>query len=272
MVHAHTVHTAPLINVKSAIAEFISDNESPEFVIRRIFVTGHIDTMKAVIKTSTVRALGGEYARYKPVLDSIRWRSVDSLSSEVFVWMHLEGKIIPLPSDSVRGAVRLTVSAAVWSGSDWLGTTSEAFTAPVANVDIPKPQILTSNMKTMRTGLLNGIQFNVTGIRLNMPSVDSLDHIPDIRTFEFDDVLVAYDKKLIRTLDRQNDDKRSIALTAVRNSDGAIAIQASLEGKPLPQSQSSEPFTFSFSLKARLRHGQLYGSYRARNVVVTVSR
>ena len=49
MVHAHTVHTAPLINVKSAIAEFISDNESPEFVIRRIFVTGHIDTMKAVI-------------------------------------------------------------------------------------------------------------------------------------------------------------------------------------------------------------------------------
>ncbi|MBC8124574.1 MAG: hypothetical protein H7X70_02465, partial [Candidatus Kapabacteria bacterium] len=237
--------TAPLINVKSAAAEFISSNDVPEFVIRKIFVTGHIDTMKAVIKTSTVRALGGEYARYKPVLDSIRWRSLDSLSSEVFVWMHLEGKIVPLPTDSVRGAVRLTVSAAVWSGSDWLGTTSEAFTVPVANVDIPKPQIVTSNVKTIRTGLLNGIQFDVTGIRLSIPSVDSIDHMPDIRTFEFDDVVATYDKKSIRTLDRESDDKRSIALTAIRNGDGTIAIKATLEGKPLPQSQSSEPFTFS---------------------------
>ncbi|HLP27941.1 MAG TPA: hypothetical protein VK147_04820 [Candidatus Didemnitutus sp.] len=264
---------APLIDVQGAVSEFISDDEIPQFVIRGIYVTGRVDTMKAVIKTSTVRALGSDYARYKPVLDKVAWIALDSSRSEVILTLHLDGKSIPLPQDSVRGSVRLTVSAATWNGTDWLGTTSEAFTVPVANVSVPRPLISTHAMKVVRSITPNGgIGCVVTGIRLVRPSPDSVDRMPDVRVIEFGDVIVAQETGSLRTMDGEKDGKRSVTLTSEIDSQGNVTVRATLEGQALPPSAAKEPFSFVMSIKGRLRHGHIFGSMRNKSVPVTVSR
>jgi len=264
---------APLIDVKGAVSEFISDDEIPQFVIRGIVVTGKIDTMKAVIKTSTVRALGSDYARYKPVLDKVAWMVLDSTRSEVVLSLHLDGKAIPLPPDSVRGSVRLTVSAAVWNGADWLGTTSEAFTVPVANVTVPRPMIAAHAMKVAKTASPSGgIGFTITGIRLVRPTPDSVDRMPDVRVIEFGDVSAVYETRSVRTMDGEKDGKRSISLASEIDAEGNVTVRGVLEGQALPQSAAKEPFSFVMSVKGRLRHGHIFGSMRNKSIPVTVSR
>lgn len=264
---------APLIDVKGAVSEFISDDEIPHFVIRGIVVTGRIDTMKAVIKTSTVRALGSDYARYKPVLDKVAWMALDSARSEVILSLHLDGKAVPLPPDSVRGSVRLTVSAAAWNGTDWLGTTSEAFTVPVANVAVPRPMIATHTMKVAKTAAQGGsIGFTITGIRLVRPAPDSVDRMPDVREIEFGDVSAVYESRSLRTMDGEKDGKRSISLTSEIDAEGNVTVRGVLEGQALPQSAAKEPFSFVMSVKGRLRHGHIFSSIRNKSIPVTVSR
>lgn len=264
---------APLIDVKGAVSEFISDDEIPQFVIRGIYVVGRVDTMKAVIKTSTVRALGMEYARYKPVLDNVAWVALDSSRSEVILTMHLDGKTIPLPQDSVRGSVRLTVSAATWNGTDWLGTTSEAFTVPVANVSVPRPLIATHAIKVAKTTTPSGkIGCVITGIRLVRPALDSVDRMPDVRVIEFSDVIVTPDTRSLRTMDGENDGKRSVVLTSEIDSVGNITVRCMLDGQALPASAAKEPFSFAMSVRGRLRHGHILGPVRNKTVPVTVSR
>lgn len=264
---------APLIDVKGAVSEFISDDEIPQFVIRGIVVTGRIDTMKAVIKTSTVRALGIDYARYKPVLDKVSWMAIDSTRSEMILSLHLDGKAIPLPPDSVRGSVRLTVSAAVWNGTDWLGTTSEAFTVPVANVSVPRPMIAAHALKVAKTPVQGGgISFIITGIRLVRPAPDSVDRMPDVREIDFGDINATYETRSLRTMDGEKDGKRSVTLSSEMDADGNVTVRGVLEGLPLPQSAAKEPFSFVMSVKGRLRHGHIFGSMRNKSIPVTVSR
>ncbi|MCX6139428.1 MAG: hypothetical protein NTX15_01095 [Candidatus Kapabacteria bacterium] len=261
--------SAPLIDVRKAVAEFISDDEIPQFTIKGIFLTGHVDTMKAVIKTSTVRALGSDYARYKPVLDNVSWIQIDSVRSEALVVLHLDGKGIPLPPDSVRGSVRMTVSAAAWNGTDWLGTTSEAFTVPVANVGVPRPLIMSNTMKVIRTGVPGGAQFTIAGVRLKLSTPDSVDRMVDVRVIDFADAAVQYEKKSLRTIDRENDGKRNVTLTSTQNTDGSILVSGSVDGPAIP---AGEPFSFAIMVKARNRHGHILSPYRVKTISITVPK
>lgn len=262
---------APIIDVRSAVAEFISDDEIPNFSIRGIFVSGKVDTMKAVIKTSTVRALGSEYARYKPVLDKVSWYALDSSLSEVVISMHLEGKVLPLPSDSVRGSVRLTVSAATWSGTDWLGTSSESFVVPIVNAAVPKPIITAHDLKVIRSSAGGPFpSFSINGLRVSIPTSDSIDHVPDVRVLELGDVSVTYDRKSLRTLDRERDAKRDITLISELMTDGTVVLSGSLTGQPLPSAAIGATFSFSVTIKSRLRHRHVPSPFRVRTVQVVV--
>ncbi len=254
---------APLIDVSKAVAEFISDDEDPQFTIRGIFTEGPVDTMKAVIKTSTVRVVGGEYARYKPVFERIRWERVDSARHEVFVDLHLEGKSLPLPPDSVRGSVRMTVSAAHWDGSEWLGTTSEAFSVPVINAPIPKPLLNTSAAKLRRLptqGSAPGtVRFEITGITVALPTRDTIERVPDVRTFTL--------------LEPDLDAERPAVVDSVGvTMDGSLLRVVAVGHIQLADQRSrrsEEPLTVKVRLRSRILHGTRPGGYRVRTLTLT---
>jgi hypothetical protein len=254
---------APLIDVSKAVAEFISDDEDPQFTIRGIFTEGPVDTMKAVIKTSTVRVVGGEYARYKPVFERIRWERVDSTRHEVFVDLHLEGKSLPLPPDSVRGSVRMTVSAAQWDGSEWLGTTSEPFSVPVINAPIPKPLLNTGSVKMRRLPAAGspsgGSRFEITGITVGLPTRDTIERVPDVRTFTL--------------LEPDADAERPAVVDTVRTEMDGSLMRVVIVGHIPPGDQrgrrSDDPLTVKLRLRSRILHGTRPGGYRVRTLTLT---
>lgn len=266
--------SAPLITIDKAAAEFISDNARPKFIVKRISVVGRVDTMKAVVKTSTLRSVKGEYSRYKPVVDSIWWTSRDSLHHDVFVRSHLEGQDIPLPSNSVRGSMRMTVSAAYWSGEDWVGTSSEAFTVPVANVDIPRPNIAQSGMEVAREKETpRSMTFTITGLRLLKNAKDTVDFMPEIRTFNFGDVTVEYLEGSLVTSDPATDSLRSVDVSHTVSSKGDIVINGTIH-RPMPRAGKKAPSissaTFSVVVKARLVHNGTKGPLRTRTIEVSL--
>lgn len=266
--------SAPLINVDNVAAEFISDNARPFFLVKRITVTGRIDTMKAVVKTSTVRAVKGDYTRYKPVVDSIWWTSRDSLHHDVFVRSHLEGQGIPLPSNNVRGSVRMTVSAAYWSGDDWVGTSSEAFTVPVANVEIPRPIVSQSGMEVvLGKDSPRSLPFMITGLRLLKNSKDTVDHMLEIRSFALSDVSVEYLDGSLVTSDSTNDSLRMVEITHAVTPRGEITIDGTIQ-HPLPRAAKKAPVitaaTFSVVVKVRLLHNGIKGPLRTRTIDVNL--
>ncbi len=251
---------APMIDVDQPRAEFISDNSRPTFVIRHIYVTGVIDTVKAVIKTSSMRSLKGEYQRYKPVLDSVWWVQIDSARSEIRIAIHLEGKGLPLPKDSLMGSVRLTVSAAVWDGLEWLGTTSQPFSVRVINWPIPRARIDIDEMTAVRSNRQSEpAHVAISGIRVRIPRSDSVRGLPELRSFARHDVEVGYDAGTLVTADTAGDARRSIQVQSALLDDGTVSITAAITGRPLPIAKRNEEFRFSLLLRARLRHGSTIG-------------
>jgi len=194
---------------------------------------------------------------------------IDSVSSEVFISVRLEGTSIPLPPDSVRGSVRLTVSAATWNGEDWLGTTSEPFVVPVANVGVPKPLISVAALKITRTEDPTKLgAFVITGIKLSIPSADSVNRVPDVREFDYGDVVATIDKKTFRTVDRERDGLRVVSLHAELSSNGTVIINGVLEGEAFPSAVANQPYSMSIVLKARLRHGNVLSPFRVRTIKI----
>jgi hypothetical protein len=230
--------------------------------------------MKAVVKTSTVRSIKGDYARYKPVVDSIWWTSKDSVHHDVSVLLHLEGQDIPLPANSVRGSVRITVSAAYRYENDWIATSSEAFTVPVANVEIPRPTIVQSKMEvvigkeTPRT-----VPFEIRGIRVVPSSKDTVDHLPEVRSFTLSDVAIEYVEQSLVTSDPALDSLRTVVLTPSISASGEISISGYIKhpqpkaGKKLPKIDTA---TLSFNVRARLNHRGRKGLARTRTIDVSL--
>lgn len=257
---AHEQLQAPMLDIDHACAEFISDNSRPTFTIRHIYATGDIDTVKAVIKTSTMRSLKGEYQRYKPVLDSVWMVQIDSARFELRIALHLEGKGLPLPKDSLMGSVRLTVSAAVWDGQQWLGTTSQPFSVRVINWPIPRAQIDTDEMTVVRSNKPSEPQLvTISGIRVRVPRGDSVRGVPELRSFVRHDVEVGYDVGTLVTADTAADARRSVQIQSKMHDDGTVSITAAITGRPLPIAKRNEEFQFSLLLRARLRHGATIG-------------
>jgi hypothetical protein len=266
--------SAPLINTDKAASEFISDNARPSFLIKRITIVGRVDTMKAVVKTSTVRSIKGDYARYKPVVDSIWWTSKDSLHHDVSVLLHLEGQGIPLPANYVRGSVRLTVSAAYRHGDDWIATSSEAFTVPVANVEIPRPIVSQSKMEVvLGKETPRSLPFEIRGIRVLTTGKDTVDHLPEVRNFTLSDVAVEYTDESLVTSDPSLDSLRTVELTASVSASGEIVISGHIKhpqpkaGKKIPKLESA---TFSINVRARLNHRGGKGLARTRTIDVSL--
>jgi hypothetical protein len=266
--------SAPLIMTEKAVAEFISDNARPTFVIKRISITGRVDTMKAVVKTSTVRAVKGDYSRYKPIVDTLWWKSTDSLHHEVFVQLHLEGQGIPLPQNNVRGSVRLTVSAAYQHEGDWIATSSEAFTVPVANVEIPRPIISQSKMEVAVTKETpRELTFTVRGLRVLRGGKDSVDNLAEVREFTVADVSVEYVDESLVTSDSETDSLRQVELTTTVDNAGYITITGTIK-HPLPTTPKKLPklesANLSMNVRARLQHRGRKGLTRTRTVDVSL--
>lgn len=271
--HARDGLHAPMIDVEQAKAEFISDNARPSFTIRHIYVTGVIDTLKAVIKTSSMRSLKGEYQRYKPVLDSIWAVPIDSARYEVRIAVHLEGKGLPLPKDSVMGSVRLTVSAATWNGEEWLGTTSQPFSVRVINWPIPRARIDSDEMAVVRSQKQSEpYQISINGIRIRIPRSDSVHGLPELRSFTRHDVEVGYDAGSLVTSDTALDARRSVQLASKLLDDGTIAITAVITGRPLPIARRNDPYRFTMLVRARLRHGSTIGRPITETIDIEVPR
>jgi hypothetical protein len=265
---------APMIDVDQARAEFMSDNARPAFTIRHIYVIGAIDTLKAVIKTSSMRSLKGEYHRYKPVLDSVWAVPIDSARSEVFIAVHLEGKGLPLPKDSVLGSVRLTASAAVWNGEEWLATTSQPFSVRVINWPIPRARIDSEEMTVVRsTKAAEPNHAVINGIVIRIPrSSDSVRGLPELRTFARHDVEVTYEAGSLVTTDTALDARRSVQFKHTMQDDGTVVITAVLTGRPLPIAKRNDEFRFAMLVRARLRHGQALGRPITETIDVSVPR
>ena len=264
---------APMLDVEQAHAEFMSDNARPAFTIRHIYVTGVIDTVKAVIKTSSMRSLKGEYQRYKPVLDSVWAVSIDSARSEVFIAVHLEGKGLPLPKDSVLGSVRLTASAAVWNGEEWLGTTSQPFSVRVINWPIPRARIDSEDMTVVRSTKANEpFQVSINGIRIRIPRSDSVRGLPELRTFTRHDVEVGYEAGSLVTTDTALDARRSVQVQSKLLDDGTVTITAAIAGRPLPIAKRNDEYRFTLLVRARLRHGPAIGRPITETIDIAVPR
>lgn len=266
--------SAPLIITDKAVAEFISDNARPSFVIKRIAIVGKVDTMKAVVKTSTVRAIKGDYSRYKPVVDTLWWKSSDSTHHEVFVQMHLEGQGIPLPLNNVRGSVRLTVSAAYMHDGDWIATSSEAFTVPVANVEIPRPIISQSKMEVAVTKETpRELVFTVRGLRVLRGGKDTVDNLAEVREFTVADVSVEYVDETLVTSDSESDSLRQVELTSTVDNAGYITITGTIK-HPLPTAPKKLPklnaANLSLNVRARLQHRGRKGLTRTRTVDISL--
>lgn len=264
---------APMIDVDVARAEFISDNARPAFTIRHVYVTGAIDTLKAVIKTSSMRSLKGEYQRYKPVLDSVWAVAIDSARSEIRVAMHLEGKGLPLPKDSLMGSVRLTVSAAVWDGEEWLAATSQPFSVRVINWPIPRARIDSDDMTVTRSTKANEpAHAAINGVRIRIPRSDSVRGLPELRSFARHDVEVGYEAGSLVTTDTALDARRSVQMQTKMLDDGTLSITAAIAGRPLPIAKRNDEFRFTMLVRTRLRHGPAIGRPTTETIDIVVPR
>ncbi|MBM4178378.1 MAG: hypothetical protein FJ211_03480 [Ignavibacteria bacterium] len=264
--------SAPLINTEKAVAEFISDNARPSFVIKKIAVTGRVDTMKAVVKTSTVRANKGDYTRYKPVVDSIWWTSKDSLNHNVYVLLHLEGQGIPLPANGVRGTVRMTVSAAYWANNDWVATSSEPFSVPVANVDMPRPVISESNLEVAVTKETpKTIAFEIKGLRITAKGKDTVDFLPEVRDLAISDVSVDYEEASLETSNPTFDSLRTVDVQIIKEGGGEYTITGTIQhptpkaGKKIPKITSAK---LLLNVRAKALHRKSKGLSRLRTIEI----
>ncbi len=268
----------PVINVRNVAAEFISDDFDPWFVVKGIRVTGRVDTLKAVVQTSTIRSIGQEYNRFKAVVDSVAvvgevadsvmLATTGSPTNEIAVYMHLAGKGLPLPADSIRGAVRLTVSAAFWNGSDWIGTTSEVFQAPVINLSIAKPRVRMPTDKNVRIINAADPTFVVKGLIVSIPDPQVVDGLRDTREYTLDNVEVVASSVKLKDATRQ---RFSVNAAYSVNEKGVPELLCRIIAPTLPFPQGSLNGTVTLSIKSRLFYRGVPGPYRTVPLTINVS-
>jgi hypothetical protein len=264
--------SAPLLRTDSIVAEFIGNNARPRCVIRGVFVDGRVDTVRAALLTSTIRTTVGGYARYKPMIDSVWLTPVSDNRHEMQIRLRLTGQRLPLPARGVRGVVRLTVAAAVWTGSDWAATSSEELEVPIANLEIPRPIIGIGSMtvKRMRS-TPRALEFEISGISLSIPKPDSVAGQIDVRSYDVDNVTAQFDDGTLQTSDPEHDSLRSVRLTASYDAAGGITIRGVLNSpgaRPGAKVIELTSVKLSFQLRARLRCRGDAGPFRMRLIEI----
>ncbi|NQW30201.1 MAG: hypothetical protein HQ472_06795 [Ignavibacteria bacterium] len=268
----------PIINVRHATAEFICDDYNPWFVVKGVRVSGKYDTLKAVVQTSTIRSVGQDYNRFKAVVDSIVdiGEVPDSLimaitgssTHELAIFMHLDGKGLPLPADSVRGAARLTVSAAFWNGTDWVGTTSEVFQAHVMNVPIAKPRVRMPADKNVKIVNAADPTFSVKGLVVSVPEAAIVDGVRDTRDCQLDAVeVVVSSVKLKDGLNQRFSVNAVYSLTE----QGVPELLCRIIAPILPFQQGTLSGTVTFSIKSRLLYRGVPGPHRTVPLTININ-
>ncbi|MBU3699429.1 MAG: hypothetical protein FGM33_05380 [Candidatus Kapabacteria bacterium] len=264
--------SAPVLSTDSIVAEFIGSNTRPKCVIRGVFIDGHVDTVRAALKTSTIRTTVGGYARYKPVIDSVWLVPISEQRHEMFIRLRLSGQRLPLPSRGVRGVVRLTVAAAAWTGTDWASTSSEELEVPIANLEIPRPIIGIGQMSAKRVrSTPRALEFEISGIGLNMPKPDSVGGQVDVRSYEVDNVTAQFDDGSLLTSDPEHDSLRSVRLTTSYDASTGITIRGvvtSPGARPGAKVIELTSVKLSLQVRARLRCRTDVGPFRMRIVEI----
>ena len=262
--------SAPTIRTDSIMAEFIGSNARPRCVIRGVFIEGRVDTVKASLKTSTIRATTGGYARYKPVIDSVWLVPIAADRHEMMIRLRLTGQRIPLPSRAVRGVVRLMIGAAVWTGQDWASSASEELELPVSNVEIPRPIVTISSMVVQKTkNTPRQLEFEVSGIGVAIPTPETVGGRRDIRQYEVDVVTATVEDSSLVTSDPEHDSLRSVRVTAQFDAvkglvlRGTITSPGARPGSKIPELKSAK---LTMLVRARLRCRSEVGPFRVRLV------
>jgi len=173
---------SPDVDVSHAQAEFISNDDKPQFAVVGIVVHGDVDTLNVVVHPSAIQSLDGKY-RYKPkVVETTR------LDSHITIVLELSGKGIPLPDDSVRGVVRLSVRGAGTFRGSRVRFESKRFELFVANAPLSNPVIITNNVQVDPiSDNLTG-EFKMRGVLVRWPTKESIDEVEDIREIRIDSV------------------------------------------------------------------------------------
>lgn len=264
--------SAPQIHTDSIVAEYIGNNVRPRCVIRGIFIDGPVDTVRALLRTSTIRTTSGGYARYKPVIDSVWLVQTAQDRHEMMVRVRLTGQRMPLPARAVRGVVRLMMGAAVWTGDDWASSASEELEVPIANVEIPRPIMTISGMVSQRLkNTPRALEFEVTGIGLTVPISEVIAGRRDVRHFDIDVVSATVEDSSLVTSDPDNDSLRSVRVTAQYDSvkglilRGTITSPGARPGSKVPELKSAK---LTLMVRGRLRCRGDVGPFRVRLVDV----
>ena len=264
--------SAPVLRTESIVAEFISSNARPRCVIRGIFIDGRVDTVRAYLKTSTIRTTIGGYSRYKPVIDSVWLVPVAEQRHEMMVRLKLTGQRLPLPTRGVRGVVRLAVAAAVWTGTDWASGVSEELDVPIANLEIPRPILNTGSMEAKRVrSNPRSLDFEISGLALSMPKPDSVGSQVDIRTFNVDNVTAQFDDGSLVTSDTEHDSLRTVRVTASYDPVSGITLRGTVTSpgaRPGAKVIELTSVKFSVLLRARLKCRGDAGPFRTRLIEV----
>lgn len=264
--------SAPQIHTDSIVAEYIGNNARPRCVIRGIFIDGRVDTVRASLKTSTIRTTSGGYARYKPVIDSVWLQPMGQDRYEMLVRVRLTGQRIPMPARAVRGVVRLMVGAAVWTGDDWASSASEELEVPIANVEVPRPIMTISGMVTQRLkNTPRTLEFEVSGIGLTVPIPEVIAGHSDVRHFDIDVVSAMVEDSSLVTSDPDNDSLRSVKVTAHYDPVKGLVLRGTITSpgaRPGSKVLELKSAKLTVMVRARLRCRGDVGPFRVRLIDV----
>lgn len=251
------------ILVRDAAAEFISNNDVPRFVVRGLRVQGEVDSIVAIVHPSAVRTIDGAF-RYKPHVERI-----ERIGDAILIHMILVGKHIPLPEESIRGGVRLSLRAKGTVRGQRVSIETPRFDISVANVPIPKPVIAVADVSVDKIPGGRDRHFSLHGVYVRAPILSPVDDIDDIRevvvdtvvatiiSFSYDEAVSGKGRKLI------------IARQPYRREDGTWSIDFRIDGGG-PLRSGMFQGNAIIEVSANLKHRNTVGPSRSKTIPIVI--
>jgi len=251
------------ILVRDAVAEFISSDDVPRFVVRGLRVQGEVDSIFAVVHPSAVRTIDGAI-RYKPHVERI-----ERIGDAVLVHMILVGKHIPLPEESVRGGVRLSLRAKGTVRGQRVSIETPRFDVSVANVPIPKPAIAVADVSVDK--ILGGRDrhFSIHGIYVRAPVLPPVDDVDDIREVVVDTVVATIISFSYDVTVSGKGRKLIIARQPYRREDGTWSMDFRIDGGG-PLRSGMFQGNAIIEISAQLRHRNTIGPARSKTIPIVI--